>query len=150
MDSLQNQIQGYFQYRTKAGRGILYDYIYTPYKSHSIFYCDNDYLNLSSHESVLAEQVRDLQASVGRGILRSSFFLNEDDPHACLERDLGNWFGKACYLAQSGYAANVGLMHAICSKGQSVYVDKNVHMSFFDGLAARSANIHTNRPNDIV
>lgn len=150
MDLLQNRVQTYFQSRTKGGNGILKDYISTPDKSHRIFYCDNDYLNLSSHESVLLDQIQDLEASIGRGIMRSSVFLNDEDPHTQLERDMGNWFGKSCYLAQSGYAANVGLMHAICSKGQNVYVDKNVHMSFYDGLAARQAKIHTNKPNDMT
>jgi CAI-1 autoinducer synthase len=148
MDSLQQQIQTYFRSRTKGGNGVLGDYIATPHRSHSTFYCNNDYLNLSCHENILSEQIRDFQASTGREAMLSSVFLTDDDPHAALEKDMGNWFGKECYLAQSGYAANVGLMHAICSKGQNVYVDKHVHMSFFDGLSARSAKIHPNRPND--
>ncbi|PKX91503.1 PLP-dependent transferase [Aspergillus novofumigatus IBT 16806] len=112
---------------------------------HSIFLCDNDYLNLINHKDVIQRQVDDLESSVGRGVAKSSFFLSDGDPHSCLEKDMGDWFGKECYLAQSGYAANVGLMHAICRPGVNAYVDQFLHMSFYDGLAARHVNVHSNK-----
>jgi len=55
-----------------------------------------------------------------------------------------------CHLAQSGYAANVGLMHAICTPEVPVYVDHLLHMSFYDGLAARRVCIYTSPPNDTI
>ncbi|KAH1593639.1 hypothetical protein KXX44_008032 [Aspergillus fumigatus] len=150
MEDLRERIHIYFETRTKEKGGVIRDYIATPSMQHSIFLCDNDYLNLINHRDVIQCQVDDLESSVGRGVVKSSFFLSDEDPHSWLEKDMGDWFGKECYLAQSGYAANVGLMHAICRPGVNAYVDQFLHMSFYDGLAARHVNVHSNKHNDFA
>ncbi|KAL2857351.1 pyridoxal phosphate-dependent transferase [Aspergillus pseudoustus] len=109
--------------------GVLHDLMSTPNKDYTITMGDNDYLSLVHHKD-------------------SSVFLSEFDPHTALEMDLAAWFSKDCYLAQSGYAANVGVMHAVCTKGMHVYVDMFLHMSFYDGLAARGAKLHPFKPNN--
>ncbi|KAF3920482.1 hypothetical protein ABW20_dc0106726 [Dactylellina cionopaga] len=144
-------IERWFQTRTKKKGGVIKDFAYTPHTNHSILLCDNDYLNLANNEQVVRHQAKDMINAAGRDSVLSSMFLsNGKDPHFELEREMGEWFGKQCYLAQSGYAANVGLMHAICSPGMNVYVDLFLHMSFNDGLAARNVRVHTNKPNDWV
>lgn len=148
MDDLNQRISDYFSTRTKGKGGVIKDYLETPHAEHSIFLGDNDYLNVASHEYVVKRQVEDLQNSSARGVLMSSAFLTADDPHFRLEKEMGDWFGKQCQLAQSGYAANVGLMHAICKPGMNVYVDLFLHMSFYDGFAARRVKVHSNKPNN--
>jgi CAI-1 autoinducer synthase len=150
MDTLDERIDEYFRTRTLGKRGVIKDYLITPNLDHQIRVGDNDYLNLVNNEFVVRRQVEDLEKGIGRGVVMSTAFLSEEDPHWKLEREMGEWFGKECILAQSGYAANAGLMHAICKPGMHVYVDLFLHMSFYDGLFARRVKIHTNKPNNTV
>jgi CAI-1 autoinducer synthase len=149
MEELNGRIHDYFQTRTKGKGGVIKDYLATPQTRHSIFLGGNDYLNLVNNEEVVRCQVEDLQHGAGRGVVMSSAFLTDEDPHFQLEKDLGDWYGKECQLAQSGYAANVGLIHAICKPGMNVYIDMFLHMSFYDGFAARRVKVHSNKPNNV-
>ncbi|KAL3472248.1 pyridoxal phosphate-dependent transferase [Aspergillus californicus] len=143
------QVKKYFQLRTKDHNGIMKDIMYTSEKEHSIIVCDNDYLNLVHHKDVVTKQANDLlDSSVARDTIKSSIFISEFDPHTALEKDIAAWYGKDCYLAQSGYAANVGVMHAICTPGMNVYIDRFLHASFYDGLAARKVKVHVFLPNN--
>ncbi|KAG9253430.1 pyridoxal phosphate-dependent transferase [Emericellopsis atlantica] len=150
MENLTGRVDTYFRTRTRGQKGIIRDLIMTEDAHHDITLCDNDYLNLVHHPHILAAQIEDLKSSAGRGAVYSPLFLSREtmNPHTQLEDDLGAWYGKDCYLAQSGYAANVGLMHALCLPGTNVYADMFVHMSFYDGLAARKVRLHRCQLND--
>jgi CAI-1 autoinducer synthase len=148
MNDLKARIDKYYATRTKQKGGILKDYFIIRGKQHSIFLHDNDYLGLTNDSDILRAQVSDLQQAYGISSMKSSMFLTDSDPHFQLEQEMGKWFGKQCILTQSGYAANVGLMHGICQPGTPVYVDQFLHASFYDGLAARRAKVHLNKPND--
>ncbi|KAL4918474.1 pyridoxal phosphate-dependent transferase [Aspergillus aurantiobrunneus] len=144
------RIKRYFETRTKGQNGVLKDIMATSNQDHAILVGDNDYLNLVHHKDVLTKQAEDFINSTyneATDNIRSSVFLSDFDPHTALEADLGRWYGKDCYLAQSGYAANVGVMHAVCTPDMHVYVDQMLHMSFYDGLAARGVKIHFFKPN---
>ncbi|KAL2862398.1 pyridoxal phosphate-dependent transferase [Aspergillus lucknowensis] len=143
------RVDKYFATRTKGQNGVLKDILWAPNNSHTIMVGDNDYLNLVHHREVLTKQAEDLMnCTVYRDTVKSSVFLSDFDPHTALEQDVGAWYGKGCYFAQSGYAANVGVMHAVCTPGMHVYVDTFLHMSFYDGLASRRAKVHAFKTND--
>ncbi|KAL4790297.1 pyridoxal phosphate-dependent transferase [Aspergillus venezuelensis] len=147
------RIKDYFATRTKNQNGVLQDVMAVPDKNHAILVGDNDYLNLVHHREVLLKQANDIIASAFNNDtdnIRSSVFLSEHDPHTALEKDLSTWYGKNCYIAQSGYAANVGVMHAVCETGMHVYVDQCLHASFYDGLAARGVKVHFFKSNNVV
>lgn len=151
MDDHNKRISDYFKTRTKGQNGLWKDIMMTFNKDHSIILGDNDYLNLAHHKDVLTKQADDLIKSTSSDAtdnIRSSAFLSEFDPHTALEKDLTAWFGKDCYLAQSGYAANVGVMHAVCHPGMHVYADQLLHMSFYDGLASRGVKLHFFKHNN--
>lgn len=127
---------------------MIRDYIHVPEKQHAITLCANDYLGVVNHDYVVSKQIQDLKAGAGRNNVMSPLSQSTDDPHWKLEEDLSKWFGKECCLVQSGYAANVGLMHAILEPGTHVYADIYLHVSFYDGFAAKKANVHFNKAND--
>ncbi|KAL2818230.1 pyridoxal phosphate-dependent transferase [Aspergillus cavernicola] len=146
-----SRIKKHFETRTKGQSGVLKDILATSNNNHTILLGDNDYLNLVRHKDVVTKQAKDLVSStLSRDTAKSSVFLSEFDLHTALEKDLTTWYGKGCYLAQSGYAANVGVMHAICTPGMHVYVDQFLHMSFYDGLAARQVKVHPFKPNNTI
>ncbi|KAL4952803.1 pyridoxal phosphate-dependent transferase, partial [Aspergillus filifer] len=147
------RIKDYFASRTKNQNGVLQDVMAVPDKNHAILVGDNDYLNLVHHREVLLKQANDIITSAFNNDtdnIRSSVFLSEHDPHTALEKDLSTWYGKNCYIAQSGYAANVGVMHAVCETGIHVYVDQFLHASFYDGLSACGAKVHFFKSNNVV
>ncbi|KAK6344236.1 hypothetical protein TWF696_007878 [Orbilia brochopaga] len=149
MEALNERVRKYYSTRTKGQNGIIQDYISLPPSGkNSVCFCDNDYLNVVNDEDVVRSQADDLLHHKGREGILSSVFLGEEDPHYTLEQDVGAWFGKECYFAQSGYAANTGLMHALCTPGMNVYADIYLHASFHDGLAARCTKVHRHRHND--
>ncbi|KAL4929684.1 pyridoxal phosphate-dependent transferase [Aspergillus undulatus] len=147
------RVKEYFETRTRGGNGALRDIMTVTEKNHTILVGDNDYLNLVHHREVLLKQANDLIHSTftdNTDNIRSSVFLSEHDPQTSLEKDLTTWYGKDCYLAQSGYAANVGVIHALCTPGMHVYVDQRLHASFYDGLAARRVKVHFFKPNNVA
>ncbi|KAJ6259720.1 hypothetical protein Dda_5358 [Drechslerella dactyloides] len=149
MEALNERISNYYSTRTKAQNGAIQDYLHLPSTAkHSICLCDNDYLRVANNEDVVRSQVNDLLHHKSREGIPSSLFLGDKDPHISMEEDFGEWFGKPCYFAQSGYAANTGLIHALCVPGTNVYADTNLHASFYDGLAARRVKLFRHRHND--
>ncbi|CAM5282350.1 hypothetical protein GCM10010329_43610 [Streptomyces spiroverticillatus] len=99
----------------------------------------NDYLALGGHPAVLDAQIASLRAH-GNGALMSGAFTGDTDPLRHLETDLADWLdAPAVMLCQSGWAANVGLVQAICPPGRPVYVDELAHASLWEGIAAAKA-----------
>lgn len=49
---------------------------------------------------------------------------------------------ESCLLAQSGWAANIGLLQTICAEGVPVYIDFFAHMSLWEGAKIAGADIH--------
>ena len=114
----------------------------------SIHLSSNDYLALASHPDILRRQAETLVRS-GNGLLMSAVFLSEDSAQARFEKRLANFMGaEDGILAQSGYAANVGLLQAIASPQVPVYIDTIAHMSLWEGIRAAGAQAHPFMHND--
>ncbi|KAK9759485.1 hypothetical protein K7432_017494 [Basidiobolus ranarum] len=149
MEHLQERVSHYFETRTEGGNGIFRDYIHAESSSVKIFVFDNDYFNISNHKHAIDSQIHDLQ-QYSNDLIASSAYMSEDNVHAQLEADFASHFGKECVLTQSGYAANTGLIQAICSHETHVYIDKLTHASFWDGLYSRGTQTHVFAHNDMV
>ncbi|KAI8073293.1 Aminotransferase, class I and II [Gongronella butleri] len=146
---LENKTKAYFTDRTPSGQGVIKDFFELNYDaSIKVRLCDNDYLNLANHPEVLEAQINHIKSCAQRDIVMSSLFLASQDVHGQLEKDMAEYFGKQCVLTQSGYAANVGLMHALCDSSTHVYADQILHASFRDGLKAQGAMVHRFLHND--
>jgi CAI-1 autoinducer synthase len=83
-----------------------------PLAPNDIQLMSNDYLDLSSHEEVVASQCQALRES-GNGLMMSGIYLLQgNEPQRVLEDSLAEAFeAEAVVLCQSGYAANVAYLY---------------------------------------
>ena len=93
----------------------------------------NNYLGLTHHPRVLEAASRAL-TRYGSGCTGSRFLNGTLDRHGQLEHALAQFLGKeACLVFSTGYNANVGLISALVTRGETVYMDKLDHASIVDG-----------------
>lgn len=105
----------------------------------SVFLAGNDYLHIAREPVLLAAQVAALQNNHG-GALMSSVFLQAGSSQHRLEARLAAFLGaEDCLLAQSGWAANVGLLQSLAEPGIPVYLDMQAHASLWEGVLSAQA-----------
>ena len=108
----------------------------------------NDYLALASHPHVVAEARRALEA-YGAGATASRLVCGHLPCHEELERRLAAL--KQCPAAlvfASGFAANTGIVPALCGRDDHVFADRLAHASLLDGIRLSGATLHRFRHND--
>ncbi|NII09627.1 alpha-hydroxyketone-type quorum-sensing autoinducer synthase [Oleiagrimonas sp. C23AA] len=110
----------------------------------------NDYLAIAGHPDIEQAQ-REALARHGQGMMMSALFMQDEaDPLHQLEVTLARAVGsQAGILAQSGYAANVGLLQSIADERVPVYIDMLAHASLWEGIrsaGARAVPILHNEP----
>lgn len=114
-------------------------HVWKPAQADSIMLAGNDYLCISNQRALLAAQARCLQANQS-GMLMSSVFLQEGSSQHRLEAKLAAFMGaEDGVLAQSGWAANVGLLQTIAEPGVPVYLDMMAHASLWEGVQSAQA-----------
>lgn len=106
----------------------------------------NDYLGLAANRALLRQFYQGLDAdgsaeSYALGCA-SSRLLSGDTPLAHeLEQCLAESYDfPGCLLFNSGYHANIGILPALCGKGDLVLSDKLNHASIHDGLKLTAAD----------
>lgn len=109
----------------------------------SVVLQSNDYLAISNHQSIRDAQILALQSS-DRDIVMSATFLHRDgDSTHTFEDKLARFVGyEHCFLAQSGWAANVGVIQTALWPDTPVYIDFFAHMSLWEGARVAQAAIH--------
>ncbi|MFZ4873915.1 alpha-hydroxyketone-type quorum-sensing autoinducer synthase [Janthinobacterium sp. Mn2066] len=113
----------------------------------AVMLAGNDYLNIAAEPALLAAQAQVLQG--GGAMLMSSVFLQEGSRQHRLEHKLATFLGsEACVLAQSGWAANVGLLQSLAGPGIPVYLDMQAHASLWEGVQSAQAVAHAFLHND--
>lgn len=116
----------------------------------SIMLQSNDYLNISNHPRIRNAQLEMLSA-MHREPLMSAVFLHEDSAMNQFEQRMATFTGfRSSILCQSGWAANVGLLHVIADSTVPVYIDFFAHMSLWDGIKISGATPYPFRHNDPV
>jgi CAI-1 autoinducer synthase len=99
----------------------------------------NDYLSIGKHVSLINAQVSALEAG-GHGLLQSGVFRNGEDELRKFERELARALGAEDAMAcQSGWDANVGLIHGIAGPRTPVYIDLLAHASLWEGIVSAEA-----------
>jgi CAI-1 autoinducer synthase len=100
----------------------------------AVMLAGNDYLCLATEPELLEAQARALRGNGGQALM-SAVFLQAGSLQHRLEEKFADFMGApATILAQSGWAANVGLMHSIAEPGVPVYLDIMAHASLWDGV----------------
>lgn len=79
----------------------------------------------------------------------SRLLSRRQEEYAQLEETLQWLYGRPALLYNSGYHANVGLVSAIAGAGGLLLVDRLVHASVYDGLAAGRCRFERFRHNDL-
>jgi CAI-1 autoinducer synthase len=110
-----------------------------PTPANAVFLAGNDYLCLAGEPALVHAQVTALQHSQGE-MLMSAVYLQEGSPQHRLERKLARFMGaEDGILAQSGWAANVGLVQTLAGPGIPVYLDMQAHASLWEGVQSAGA-----------
>lgn len=105
----------------------------------AVFLAGNDYLCLAGEPALVQAQMRSLAASQGE-LLMSAVYLQEGSAQHRLEHKLARFMGaEDGILAQSGWAANVGLVQCLASAGVPVYLDMQAHASLWEGVQSAGA-----------
>jgi 8-amino-7-oxononanoate synthase len=113
----------------------------------------NDYLGLAGDLGALTSFLRDPGAATidERGMSGSaSRLLTGNGPaYEALESELGALYGgRAALVFSSGYHANLGLLTALCGRGDLCLSDRLNHASIIDGLRLSGAEFRRYRHRD--
>jgi 8-amino-7-oxononanoate synthase len=93
----------------------------------------NNYLGMTHHPKVL-EAAEQALRRFGSGCTGSRFLNGTLELHERLEAELADFVGKeSCLVFSTGYGANLGLVSALVSRKDTVYLDKLDHASIVDG-----------------
>jgi CAI-1 autoinducer synthase len=119
-----------------------------PARAGSVFLAGNDYLNIAGEARLTEAQIACLRGSAGE-LLMSSVFLQEGSAQHRLEKKLAAFMGaEDCVMAQSGWAANVGLLQSLAEPGIPVYLDLQAHASLWEGVQSAQAQAVSFMHND--
>ena len=96
-------------------------------------FASNDYLGISTKTELREEFIKNhdnlLSSASARLLSGTSYEFAE------LENTLSDLFKKeACLIFNTGYQCNLGIISALCKKGDIVFSDKLNHASIIDGM----------------
>jgi glycine C-acetyltransferase len=112
--------------------------------------CSNDYLGLANHPLLREAAIRATEL-YGTGSGSSRLVSGNMEPHAELERRIAEFKGtEAALLFNSGYAANTGIIPAICGRGDVIFSDRLNHASIVDGALLSRAQLIRYPHNDMA
>ncbi|MBF0531603.1 MAG: 8-amino-7-oxononanoate synthase [Candidatus Omnitrophica bacterium] len=112
-------------------------------------FCSNDYLGLAA-DSRLAATAAQALSEYGVGAGASRLICGNMTPHLELEARIAAWKGcESALLFNSGYAANLGVISALCGREDAVYSDRLNHASIVDGIILSRAKLCRYPHNDL-
>ncbi len=115
-------------------------HVWQPAGAGAVMLASNDYLCIAGQSELVQAQMRCLAASAG-DMLMSSVFLQEGSAQHRLEAKFAaHMQAEDSVLAQSGWAANVGLLQSIAEPGVPVYLDMMAHASLWEGVQSAGAH----------
>jgi CAI-1 autoinducer synthase len=100
----------------------------------AIMLAGNDYLCLASEPSLIAAQARTMLGHGGQALMSAVYLQAGSQQHRLEDKFADFLSAEQTVLAQSGWAANVGLMQSIAGPGVPVYLDIMAHASLWDGV----------------
>ncbi|MES3024150.1 MAG: alpha-hydroxyketone-type quorum-sensing autoinducer synthase [Pseudomonadota bacterium] len=114
-------------------------HVWRPAGAGAVMLAGNDYLCIAGERGLRDAQARCLLAGEGE-LLMSSVFLQQGSAQHRLEARLAAFMGaEDGVLAQSGWAANVGLLQSLAEPGVPVYLDMLAHASLWEGVQSAQA-----------
>jgi CAI-1 autoinducer synthase len=114
-------------------------HVWTAPAPGAVMLAGNDYLCISDEPALIQAQVRCIQNRQAQPLM-SSVFLQSGSAQHRLEAKFAAFMGaEDAVLAQSGWAANVGLLQSIAEPGVPVYLDMMAHASLWEGVQSARA-----------
>ncbi|NLE30174.1 MAG: 8-amino-7-oxononanoate synthase [Phycisphaerae bacterium] len=111
-------------------------------------FSSNDYLGLSNHPRLIRAAIEATQ-TFGVSASGSRLMSGNLRLHQTLEEKIAEFKNKpAALFFNSGYQANVGIVAAICGKGDAIFSDRLNHASLIDGMKLSDAEFFRFRHND--
>jgi len=106
-----------------------------------INFSSNDYLGLAG-DSRLAQSALESLREHGVGAGASRLLVGDSAAHHALERKIAGWMNsESAVLFNTGYAANSGILPALCRAGDAIFADALNHASLVDGCRLSRATI---------
>ncbi len=115
-----------------------------------IDFSSNDYLGLSSHGRLL-EAAKAALDTFGVGSSASRLLSGDLELHHQLEQKTAAFKGKERALVfNSGYQANLGIISALCKRGDVIFSDRLNHASIIDGILLSGVRCFRFNHNDMA
>ena len=114
-------------------------HVWSPAGADAVMLAGNDYLCIAAEKSLLNAQARCLVGNKA-SMLMSSVFLQQGSRQHQLEAKFAAFMqAEDGVIAQSGWAANVGLLQSLAEPGVPVYLDMLAHASLWEGVQSAQA-----------
>ncbi|WP_296953106.1 alpha-hydroxyketone-type quorum-sensing autoinducer synthase [uncultured Massilia sp.] len=114
-------------------------HVWSPPGPGALMLAGNDYLCISAEPALVRAQVRSLERAAGQALMSSVFLQAGSAQHRLEEKFAGYLRSEDAVLAQSGWAANVGLLQSLAQPGIPVYLDMLAHASLWEGVQSAQA-----------
>jgi CAI-1 autoinducer synthase len=138
-DFVTRRMDEHYVTRIERLLGGEHPHAWQPTPAGAIFLAGNDYLSLAGEPALVGAQIDALRRSQGE-MLMSAVYLQEGSAQHRLERKFARFMGaQDGILAQSGWAANVGLVQTLAAPGIPVYLDMQAHASLWEGVQSAGA-----------
>jgi glycine C-acetyltransferase len=112
-------------------------------------FCANNYLGLSSHETVLAAAHKSLDER-GYGLSSVRFICGTQDRHKQLEHEISEFLGtQDTILYAAAFDANGGLFEPLLTAEDAIISDELNHASIIDGIRLCKAQRHRYKHADM-
>ena len=148
-DYVRRRMDAHHVTRIEQLLGGEHPHAWQPLKAGSVFLAGNDYLCLAGEPALVRAQVNALQGSESEQLM-SAVYLQEGSAQHRLEQKFARFMGaEDAILAQSGWAANVGLVQTLAEPGLPVYLDMQAHASLWEGVQSAGAVPVSFRHNDL-
>ncbi len=110
----------------------------------------NNYLGLTFDPDCIAAGVAAIK-SFGTGTTGSRMANGSYASHGMLEAELADFYQcSEAMVFSTGYAANLGVLTALCGKDDAVLLDSDAHASLYDGCRMSGADIFRFKHNDLT
>lgn len=121
-----------------------------PQHHHLADFSTNSYCALQNNLDV-ADAAKQLAHGSLSGNLASRLIAETSPLAGALEAELAAWkHAESALLFNSGYAANTGVLQALCTRDTEVFCDRLNHASIIDGITLAGAKLNRYRHGDMA
>jgi 8-amino-7-oxononanoate synthase len=114
-----------------------------------VSFASNDYLGLAADPRIVAAVCEGAER-FGVGAGASHLLYGHHQAHDAAESALAQFVGyPRALLFSSGYTANLGVVSALCGRGDAIFCDRLNHASLNDGMLLARARFHRYPHHDL-